>query len=590
MQGLSGQLRLTGFLLLGAIPISCGPAWADEASTNPGRSVLSPLNQIEVYRNGYHSGMPVIVVNTSNQVTSVSQLSDVQPTDWAFQALQSLVERYGCVVGYPDGTYRGNRPLTRYEFAAGLNACMDRINELIAAATTNLVTKEDLEIVKRLQEEFAAELATLRGRVDALEARTARLEAQQFSTTTKLSGEVILAITDAFGGSGVTDFAGNPNAPVNAEGNTVFQERVRLNFVTSFSGKDRLQTRLQVGNTIPVLTTTTPAGLAAVNLFANEGRLAQDNTTIALTNNSVYLDLLSYQVPIGSQAQLSIFANAGFHYHYADTLSPYLDSEDGGSGAISRFGERNPIYNINGNNGAVVPGGAGVGFTFRPTDAIRLDVGYLASRASTPTPGSGLFNGNYSALAQVVFQPFRGLKLGFTYVNAYNAAGTFRFGGAGNAVGSFRGNLLFPFAPDPLAPANNSPVASNSYGVEASFQVAPGFVIGGWGGFTAARLITFGDAEIWNYALTLSFPDLGKKGNLAAIIIGAEPTLKGLQSGGQQVALPDRDDSLHIEGFYKYQVNDNISITPGLIWLPAINQRGANSDVFIGTIRTTFSF
>ncbi|HEY9895853.1 MAG TPA: iron uptake porin, partial [Candidatus Sericytochromatia bacterium] len=67
------------------------------------------------------------------QVTSVSQLSDVQPTDWAFQALQSLVERYGCIVGYPDRTYRGNRALTRYEFAAGLNACMDRINELIAA-------------------------------------------------------------------------------------------------------------------------------------------------------------------------------------------------------------------------------------------------------------------------------------------------------------------------------------------------------------------------------------------------------------------------------------------------------------------------
>src|SRR4028119_1759412 len=65
------------------------------------------------------------------QVTSVSQFSDVQPTDWAFQALQSLVERYGCIAGYPDGTYRGNRALTRYEFAAGVNACLDRVNELI---------------------------------------------------------------------------------------------------------------------------------------------------------------------------------------------------------------------------------------------------------------------------------------------------------------------------------------------------------------------------------------------------------------------------------------------------------------------------
>lgn len=76
------------------------------------------------------------------QVTSVSQFSDVQPTDWAFQALQSLVERYGCIAGYPNGTYRGNRAMTRYEFAAGLNACLDRVNELIATATSDIVKKK----------------------------------------------------------------------------------------------------------------------------------------------------------------------------------------------------------------------------------------------------------------------------------------------------------------------------------------------------------------------------------------------------------------------------------------------------------------
>jgi len=75
--------------------------------------------------------------------------------------------------------------LTRYEFA-GLNACLDRVNELIAAATSELVTREDLATLQRLQEEFAAELATLRGRVDTLEARSAELEA---SSTTKLTGK-----------------------------------------------------------------------------------------------------------------------------------------------------------------------------------------------------------------------------------------------------------------------------------------------------------------------------------------------------------------------------------------------------------------
>jgi S-layer homology domain len=79
--------------------------------------------------------MPTFILPASTppmaQVTSVSQLTDIQPTDWAFQALQGLVERYGCISGYPDRTFRGNRALTRSEFAAGLSACLDHVNEQI---------------------------------------------------------------------------------------------------------------------------------------------------------------------------------------------------------------------------------------------------------------------------------------------------------------------------------------------------------------------------------------------------------------------------------------------------------------------------
>src|SRR5579883_1451599 len=204
------------------------PANQSNAADASAENSLSQINQYT--REGRTSAQ-------SGQVTSVSQLSDVKPTDWAFQALQSLVERYGCIVGYPDKTFRGNRPTTRYEFAAGLNACLDRVNELIAAGTADLVKKEDLAVLQKLQEEFAAELATLRGRVDSLEARTATLEKQQFSTTTKLSGEVIFGVTDEF------------LQPFN--NNTVFQDRVRLALNTSFTGKDLLVTRLAAGNFVP---------------------------------------------------------------------------------------------------------------------------------------------------------------------------------------------------------------------------------------------------------------------------------------------------------------------------------------------------
>jgi hypothetical protein len=123
--------------------------------------------------------MEAITLYTSSseelQVTSTGQFSDLRPTDWAYQALSNLVSRYGCVAGYPDGSFRGGQPITRFEAAALLNACLDRVTE---------VTDE----LKRLLQELEKEMALLRGRVDGLEARLGELDAMEFSTTTKLMG------------------------------------------------------------------------------------------------------------------------------------------------------------------------------------------------------------------------------------------------------------------------------------------------------------------------------------------------------------------------------------------------------------------
>jgi hypothetical protein len=70
------------------------------------------------------------------QVTSISQFRDVSPRAWSFEALQSLVENYGCIAGYPDGSYRGDRALTRYEFAAGMNACLEAVERRVLATKT----------------------------------------------------------------------------------------------------------------------------------------------------------------------------------------------------------------------------------------------------------------------------------------------------------------------------------------------------------------------------------------------------------------------------------------------------------------------
>ncbi len=137
--------------------------------------------------------------NSINQITNVNQLRDVSPTDWAYEALRSLVDRYGCISGFPNQTYRGNQPLSRYEFAAGLNSCLNQIERLIASQGS--VGQEDIDTINRLSQEFEAELASLGGRVDELESRTAVLEDSQFSTTTKLAGEAIFGIASVVGGS-----------------------------------------------------------------------------------------------------------------------------------------------------------------------------------------------------------------------------------------------------------------------------------------------------------------------------------------------------------------------------------------------------
>jgi hypothetical protein len=114
--------------------------------------------------------------------------------------------------------------MTRYEAAALLNACLDRVTE---------VTDE----LRRLISEFETELAVLRGRVDGLEARVGELEATQFSTTTKLKGTADFFI----GGIRRDDAA--PNAGAGEAVN--FTYRYRLNLNTSFTGKDLLYARLQ---------------------------------------------------------------------------------------------------------------------------------------------------------------------------------------------------------------------------------------------------------------------------------------------------------------------------------------------------------
>ncbi len=481
-------------------------------------------------------GGGVFQVNYQEQLTSVSQLRDVEPSDWAYQALRSLVERYGAIIGYSDRTFRGNRPLTRYEFAAALLQIMDGI-QLQVARGKKAPPPPELKVLEKLTEDFILELSLLRGNVDAITARIGELELTQFSTTTRLEGEVIIGA------------AGIITADDNIGDTTILGHRTRLTLETSFTGKDVLETQLQA------------EGLASLSSRTQtpEGELAFTGDR----DSNLKIDKISYSFPINNRTKINIAAHGVEADELVNTINPYLDG-DGASGAISRFATHAPIYNL--------VNGAGLGITHTLNDKLEVSFSYLAGDANNPNSGAGLFNGAYSALAQVVFQPNHRTTLGLTYVNAYNRD---------LETGSSNANLFEVLG---------LPVATNSLGIAASLEINPQITIGGWAGYTGAKVIGEGDASIWNWALTLSFPDLGKKGNLAGVIIGMEPKVTQSNDSLANLGIEDSSTSLHLEAFYQYQLTDNIAITPGIIWLTAPNHNSNNGDVVIGTVRTTFRF
>jgi Carbohydrate-selective porin, OprB family/S-layer homology domain len=472
--------------------------------------------------------------------------------------LQSLVERYGCIAGYPNGTYRGNRALTRYEFAAGLNACLDRVNELIATATADIVTKQDLATLQRLQEEFSAELATLRGRVDSLEARTSELEANQFSTTTKLVGEAIFNVADAFGDTRV--------GGADLESNTTFSNRVRLNLYSSFAGKDQLQVRLNAANIV------SNSGVTGTNMT----RLGFDGDT----GNGVEIDKVNYAFNFNDALRVKVEATGAELYENINVFHP--DFASSGRGAISRYGRFSPIYRQG-------SGGAGVTVTFNPSGALSLSGAYLAPRSSNPNDGFGVFDGDYAAFGQIAFQPSKAFNIGFTYAHTYDGGRDPDLTTAGNPNDiNLTGSTGSGFALRPFG--SGVATSANHYGIQASFQPSSALTVAGWAGYTTAKSeagATRGsDADLFYWAASLGLKDFGREGNVLGVIFGQPPRVTNNDIATRE----DPDTSYHLEGLYRVKLSDNIAVTPGVLVIFNPEHNDANDTIYVGTLRTTFTF
>ena len=533
-------------LLLAATPfqslVAPAPAIAGElASLNSRETINDYMQQQEIDE--------LKAWRSKNQVTSVNQFSDLRPSDWAYQALSNLVEKYGCVAGYPNGTYKGGQAMTRYEAAALLNACLDRVTE---------VTDE----LQRLMDEFKKELAVLKGRVDGLEAKVGTLEAQQFSTTTKLSGLATFVVGGiAYSGSGKNNIRDYRGQPVALPENVTFNYDLQLTFDTSFTGKDLLRTNLRAGN-------------FGTSVFGGEPHALGNSAELEIAfeedtgPNIVGIDKLFYQFPIGNQFTATVGARVGQEDMLA--LWPSVYPAD----TVLN------IFTVNGAPAAYSKNlGAGAGLWWQ-NNGWSVSANYVSALGSDSTKGLFTTESGATASVQVGYQQEQwGLAAIWSYVQP-----------------------LTQFVPGTTPLVHSSidhgeavGAETNAFGLSAFWQpLESGWIPSvslGWGiNNTTYGVQTTGRPSVsQSWMVGLQWTDVFAQGNDFGLAVGQAVFATSLTGG----VSPD-DGNYALEGWYKFQVTDKISITPALFYLSRpMGQRtpvGQGFSSLGALVKTTFKF
>jgi len=504
---------------------------------------------------------------SQEQVTSISQFSDVKPTDWAYQALSNLVDRYGCVAGYPSGTFKGGQSMTRYEAAALLNACLDRVTE----------TTDEL---KRLMKEFQKELAVLRGRVDGLEARVGELEANQFSTTTKLKGYAAMVVgANSYGGNLVGPLGGKyANYASQVQGATAFAYDLRLDLDTSFTGKDLLRTRLRAGD----FGQSPWAGGPAVGLNAMETAFEESCGTGMDCGDVVAVNRLFYQFPIGS----SFTATFGARVRQDDMMAMWPSAYPADTVLdFFTYAGAPGTYTLN--------LGAGAGLWWK-AGGFSLSASYLSANGDNGNSAQGGIATSGAAQTTTVQLAYGGANYGLAAAYANNSHG--------GTAGLYGGNGT------PLAAAGYASVNSivNSVGLSAYWSPlsASWFpsLSAGWGinsyssnDGTSQYSLDYSGAKSQSWYLGFQWADALLKGNSFGFAFGQPTFITSGGSNSNNSNAGTNDGNYAWEWWYKMQVTDNISVTPAIYYLSAPlgdlqKTNGESFNNFGGLVKTTFKF
>ncbi|MGB3294905.1 MAG: iron uptake porin, partial [Phormidesmis sp.] len=481
-----------------------------------------------------------------------------------------------------DRSFRGDRALTRYEFAAGLNACLDVVLQLDGPGP-------NLSEMGRLEREFAAELQAISARVEPLEADVAELQANQFSTTTKFSGQVFthLNYTTASGdisAEGSNAFGGGRD-PVTLEPTVrtvtedpepIFTYLTWLNFTTSFTGQDRLVLQLAAGD-----------GSAGANAFVSAGLFNTYGTPFTLSrvqqDDEPVVRELFYSFPVGDKLSFTIGPRVNWYRYFDNNRFTFFLT-----GANS--------FNASGSTQAnAVDRGAGVVAEWDIANWLDLRLGYLAENTeflpgprSSSDPSRGLFGGANTLTGQVGIYPTDNLNLRFLYTRSNLEAND--FGIVGGAVAEPLQGLADDGFGGPLRTAT-----ADTFLFNFDWLLTEGFGLFGRYSYGSTHLFPVsderedGDVNAQSVQIGTAFPNLFKQGALATIsYLQPFEVLDGenfLVSGGG-----DGGVQKEVEVSYRYPINSNFALVPSVYWIMDANNFSDNSDIFVFNLQTQISF
>ncbi len=463
----------------------------------------------------------------SEQVSSISQFSDIQPTDWAYQALSSLVESNQCSALSSGTGLESNRAITRYEAAALLNACLDNVSELNDAG-------------RRLIKEFSPELATIQGRVDGLEAKVGEFGASQFSTTTKMRGTATFNI-GAVDRDSATDEA------------TVFQYVYQLNLNTSFTGNDLLYTRIKTGNGSGPFSSKT----YGTYLSANNGN-----------GDALKVDKLWYQFPVGDNVKVWIGPKIENYYMLASTPSIYKP-------VLKQFalGGNGSTYGASTSPGF---GAAWIQQVDPGQPRFAVSTNYVAKNGASADDEKGLFDDKSKSnwLTKVEYGSSRWQVSAAMAVKQCDDDG-------GNC---FDGGSYYSTKAGKNRTGDSTNLGLRAYWKPEETGAIPAVSVG----YDIANIddpSAGGTEETAQWMVGLSWRDLFVDGNSAGLAFGQRQYATEIKGGGDDPA----DDNFMWEAYYTFKVSDNVSVTPS-IFGGSDTYNGTDDDLSGALVQTTFKF